>query len=195
MNTIKHICKNLPPREPGSAGERMAQEYLADQIIKNKWADKVDFEEFPVQPKAFMGFSKIIPVIMLIGIAFFYWLPWAPLATCLISLVIFIAQFGLYKKFLDPFYKTETSSNLIAVKKPLQETKRRIVFSGHSDAAYEWTVFNKFGKVPFLGGLVLAIIGVLTTIVLSIVSIVNGFHLWQLIVMLLFLPGYLALFM
>ncbi|MFW5780550.1 MAG: M20/M25/M40 family metallo-hydrolase [Bacillota bacterium] len=195
MNTIKHICKNLPPRESGSCGERMAQEYIAKDITDNKWADKVTFEEFEVHPKAFMAFSKIIPVLMLIGIVFFYWLSWAPLAMCLISFFIFIAQFGLYKKFLDPFYKTQISSNLIAVKKAQKEPKKRLIFSGHSDAAYEWTVFYKFGKVIFIGGLVFAIVGILTTLAISIVSIIKGFQVWQIIVMLIFTPGYFALYM
>ncbi|HHU42766.1 MAG: M20/M25/M40 family metallo-hydrolase [Bacillota bacterium] len=194
MSAIKHICKNLPPRESGSCGERMAQEYLASDITNNKWG-KVTFEEFPVQPKAFMGFSKIIPVLLVIGIVFYYWLQWAPLVMSIISLIIFVAQFGLYKKFLDPFYKTQTSSNLIAVKEAEKEPKKRIIFSGHADAAYEWTIFNKFGKVPFIGGLALAILGVLSTIAISIVGLVVGFAWWQLIVMLVFLPGYLALFL
>lgn len=196
MNAIKHICANLPPRESGSAGERMAQEYLGMDITENKWADKVAFEEFEVASKAFMGFSKIIPVFILIGIIFYAFnVAWAPLTMGIISLIVFIAEFGLYKQFLDPFYKKTTSSNLIAIKKATGEAKKRIIFSGHADAAYEWTIFNRFGKNLFIAGLALAIIGVLSTIVISFISIFIGSGLWQLIVMLLFIPGYIALFL
>ena len=76
---------------------------------------KGDFEEFPVQPKAFMGFSKIIPVLLVIGIVFYYWLQWAPLVMSIISLIIFVAQFGLYKSFLTLFIR-HNLLNLIAVK-------------------------------------------------------------------------------
>lgn len=133
INTIKHICTNLPPRESGSMGERMAQEYLGKDINDNKWADKTVFEEFEVASKAFMGFSKIIPIFLLIGLIFFaFKVVWAPLAMAVISLVIFLSEFGLYKQFLDPFYKKTLSSNLIAIKKPKGEVKKRIIFSGHS---------------------------------------------------------------
>lgn len=195
MSAIKYICTELPPRESGSQGERQAQEYLKSEIIDNGWADSVTIEEFPVAPKAFMGFSKILPILILIGIIFYaFGVVWAPLIMCVISLVIFIAEFGLYKQFLDPLFKTATSSNLIAVKNPQKTAKKRIIFSGHSDAAYEWTIFNKFGKGMFIGGLALAIIGVLLIMALSIASIAIGYKLWMLIVMLCCLPGFVALF-
>lgn len=195
MNAIKYICSSLPPRESGSDGERQAQEYLKADISENGWADSVVIEEFPVASKAFMGFSKIIPVLVLVGILFYALkVVWAPLVMCIISLIIFIAEFGLYKQFLDPFYKSTVSSNLIAVKKPQKPAAKRIIFSGHSDAAYEWTIFNKFGKGAFIGGLALAIVGILLSISLSIASIRTDFQLWMLIVMLCFTPGYAALF-
>ncbi len=195
MNAIKYICSSLPPRESGSDGERQAQEYLKDEIAANDWADSVVIEEFPVASKAFMAFSKIIPALLVVGLLFYALkVVWAPLVMCVISLIIFIAEFGLYKQFLDPFYKSTTSSNLIAVKNPQKPAAKRIIFSGHSDAAYEWTIFNKFGKGIFIGGLVLAIVGILMTLALSIVSIFTSFKLWMLIIMLCFLPGYIALF-
>ncbi|HHT83704.1 MAG: M20/M25/M40 family metallo-hydrolase [Christensenellales bacterium] len=195
MNAIKHICNNLPPRESGSMGERMAQEYLMKDIVDNGWADKTTIEEFEVSPKAFMGFSKIIPVLLVIGIIFFALkVLWAPLAMVVISLIIFIAQFGLYKKFLDPLYPKTTSSNLIAVKQAAKVPQKRIIFSGHIDAAYEWTLFNKFGKGVFLGGLAYAILGIFVLTAMSITAMVKGYSLWQLIVMLCCLPGFAALF-
>lgn len=195
MDTIKHICTNLPPRESGSAGERMAQEHLAKDINDNKWADKTIFEEFKVAPRAFMGFSKIIPLLLLIGIFFFVLrVTWAPLAMCSLSLIIFIAQFGLYKQFLDPLYKASTSSNLLVIKNSTSQAKKRIIFSGHSDAAYEWTMFQHFGKVVFIGGIILALVGVIVTLIISIISLSTSFRWWQFFTMLAFIPGYVALF-
>ena len=39
-------------------------------IVDNGWADKTTIEEFEVSPKAFMVLSKIIPVLLVIGIIF-----------------------------------------------------------------------------------------------------------------------------
>lgn len=200
VGAIKHICSEVPPREPGSAGEKAAQDYLQQHIVENGWADSVTSQPFTVAPKAFMGFSRIIPVLIVIGIILFYWLPWAPILFCLAGLAVLIFEFLLYWKFLDPFYKKATSHNLIAVKKASGEVKRRIIVSGHSDAAYEWRVFNKFGPVVHIGGMALSIIGVLAAIILSIVSLTlsaaafEANYAWMLVVMLAFLPGYVSLY-
>lgn len=202
MQAIKHICQTFPPREPGSEGERKAQEYLKEEILSNNWADSAVIEEFSVAPKAFMSFTKIIPIMVAIGMILFALtgaglasLEWAPLVLGIISFGIFIAEFGLYKEFLDPFFKKETSSNLVAVKKATEETKKRIVFSGHTDAAYEWTIFHHFGKAIYLTGLILAIVGILVSIALSITALVKGFAWWQFIVMVCFIPPYITLFL
>lgn len=47
-------------------------------------------------------------------------------------------EFLLYKQFMDPLYKKVEAHNLMGVRKPRGEVKRRIVISGHIDAAYEW---------------------------------------------------------
>lgn len=201
VESIKHICKTMPPREPGSEGERKSQEYLKNDILSNSWADNAVIEEFEVAPKAFMGFSKIIPVCYLIGLVLFALtaagitrLAWAPLVMCIIALSTVIGEFLLYKKFLDPFYKKATSSNMQATKKATEETKRRIVFSGHTDAAYEWSVFHKCGSGIFIGGIALALVGAVTAMVLSIVATAGSAKWWQFIVMACFIPGFISLY-
>ena len=204
VQAIKHICTEIGPREPGSPEERAAQQYLADDIIKNNWADSVEFQEFSVAPKAFMGFSRIIPVLIAIGIVMFWWFPWAPLVFNVIGLAILFFQFLLYWRFLDPLKKKSTSSNLIATKKPTGEVKLRIILSGHSDCAYEWTVFHHFGPKVHIGSLVLAAIGAFVSIGLSIAATViyaadpalwAHTPVWMLIVAACFAPFYLALFL
>ncbi|MFA5449439.1 MAG: M20/M25/M40 family metallo-hydrolase [Clostridia bacterium] len=201
VDTINYICQNIPPREAGSSAEKAAQEYLAKELIDSRWADTAVLQPFTVSPKAFMGFSRIIPVLIALGIILFYWLPWAPIAAGVLSLVVLVFEFILYWRFLDPFYPKSTSHNLIATKKPEGEVKRRIIFSGHIDAAYEWTIFYKFGKGVYLGGIVSAIIGLITGIVISAISITytrasfEANFLWMIIVMAIFTPGYLSLFL
>lgn len=202
VNAIKHICSEFAPREPGSEAEKQAQDYLADETLKNGWADNVSFQPFEVAPKAFMGFSKIIPIIIAIGLITFWWAPYAPLICCTVGLLILFFQFVLYWRFLDPLYKKSTSRNMFATKKATGEVKRRIILSGHSDCAYEWTVFRKYGAKVHIGSLVFALIGAFVTIGLSVWATVlykngnlNSQKIWFLIIMLIFTPGYLSLFL
>lgn len=199
VRAIKHICENIGPREPGSPQERAAQEYLGKDCLDNGWADSVEYQEFKVSPKAFFGFSRIIPVFILAGIAAFWWAPWAPFALTVAGLTVLLFQFLLYWRFLDPFYKKKTSSNMIATKHPTGEVKRRIFLSGHSDSVYEWRIFYHFGHGVFIGGFVFSILGALVNIVLGILDLAgvlpHGTHrLWMLLVMCAFIPGYACLF-
>ena len=57
-----------------------------------------------------------------------------------------VGEFLLFKKMSDPLFKEETSGNVIAVRKAKGETKRRIIISGHSDSAPEWTYTYKLGS-------------------------------------------------
>lgn len=196
MDTIRNICTNIPPRESGSDAERQAEELMAKDIKDNVWADEVCFQEFPVAPRAFMGFSKIIPILVLIGTIFFWFVSWTPILFNIVGLMILVLQFGMYKQFLDPFYKKKTSSNLIAIKKPNGETKKRIIFSGHADAAYEWTLFRKFGSLVHVGGQVLAVIFCFASIIISLVATISGqTFLWQKILLSVFLIGYIPLYL
>ena len=72
---------------------------------------------------------------------------------------------------LDPFFPKKTSHNVVAVRKPKGEVKRRIIFSGHSDSANEWR-FTYYGGskllVPIIG---LSFVGILLGLVLNIWAI------------------------
>lgn len=66
----------------------------------------------------------------------------------------------------------------MAKRKPTGETKRRIIFGGHSDAAYEWT-YSYYGQIKTLAPVMLGAIGglLITTainIVLLIQTIISG---------------------
>lgn len=196
MDTIRNICRSIPPREPGSAAEHAAENLLAKDIEQGNWADDITFQPFRVAPKAFMGFSKLIPLVVFIGAVLFVFFPWAPLVFNTLSLLILLGEFVLYKPLLDVFYPKKESANLIARKKPAGEIKRRIIFSGHIDAAYEWTLFYKFGPLVHIGGQIVACMFLITTCVFSVLSLIRGTTpLWQQIAALGFTVGYLPLFL
>lgn len=195
VESIKHICKNIPPREPGSEGERQAEEYMAKEIMNGEWADDTAFQEFTVAPKAFMGFTRVIPVLILIGTILFWFTTWSPLVFSIAGLIVLILEFVLYKPFLDFFYPKKKSCNMIARKKPIEEIKKRIIFSGHADAAYEWTLFYKYGPLVHGGGQIIAAIFLLISITMSVIAILQGYApLWGRIMVSCFIIGYIPLF-
>ena len=195
IKSITAICTEIGPREPGSEQERKALDYYAKDIKDNNWADSVDYQEFEVAPKAFMSFSKIVPILMGIGLLAFFISPIFLSIFALAGLVIVFFEFVLYKPFVDRFMKKSKSHNLIAIKKAKGEIKKRIIFSGHIDSAYEWTVFRKFGPIVNVLGLVLAFIGSVASLIVGIVLTINGSSsLLPYFLLLFFLPGYLCLF-
>lgn len=196
MDSIKHICRTFGDRDTGSDGERNAQEYVASHASENGWADEIKKHKFSVAPHAFFGFCKVIPMLVAIAWIVMYWAPIASVILVPLALMVLLFQFVMYKRFLDPipFYKKKESQNVYAVKKPTGEVKKRIIVMGHADAAYEWTLFHYFGSIVHIGGQVVAFIGALVTIAMSIVSISLGYTPWWAIVAsVAFFPGFLCL--
>jgi hypothetical protein len=107
LDSIKHICNEIGPRESGSPNERKAQEWLKGQVLENGWADEATLEEFPVVSKALVGFTKIISPLMAVA-ALLQLVPWLAGGTAAIvtgavsllliafSLITFVMQFLLY---------------------------------------------------------------------------------------------------
>ncbi len=133
---IRHICESCSSRSPGSEGERRCQEYLAGEL--SKVGLEPEMETFPVAQKAFMAVPVICSGLGLVA-AFLYWIypPVAALVAAL-ALVIFGMEVVLYRHVLTPIFPKKQSTNLCAVIKPRKEMRRRLIFGGHADAAYEW---------------------------------------------------------
>ena len=101
-------------------------------------------------PRAFLHFTKLVSALVLIGViasfvlVFALNLPDFFIGHCIVGVCVAIGlfvtamEFLMYKKFMDPMYKKITAHNLVAARKPRGEVKKRIVISGHIDAAYEW---------------------------------------------------------
>ncbi len=173
---IKKVCKTAGPRASGSENELNAQNMMAEDLKTS--CDSVKVEPFEVHPGAFLGWILTDAIMMIAAIVlFFFGLSYISLALSVLSLIFAIVEFLLYKKMLDPFFPKKTSHNVIAVRKPKGEVKRRIIFSGHSDSANEWR-FTYYGGskllVPIIG---LSFVGILLGLVLNIwaIAVGNGF--------------------
>ena len=170
---IKKICEDVGPRPAGSEQEHEAQKLMAAEL--DGACDKVEIEPFDVHPGAFLGWILTDGIMMIAAIVlFFFGMSAIALALCALSLIFAIVEFLLYKKLLDPFFPKKTSHNVVAVRKPKGEIRRRIIFSGHADSANEWR-FTYYGGskllVPIIG---LSFVGILLGLVLGIWAVAAG---------------------
>lgn len=170
---IKKICKDVGPRPAGSEQEHEAQKLMAAEL--DGACDKVEIEPFDVHPGACLGWILTDGIMMIAAIVlFFFGMSAIALALCALSLIFAIVEFLLYKKLLDPFFPKKTSHNVVAVRKPKGEVRRRIIFSGHADSANEWR-FTYYGGskllVPIIG---LSFVGILLGLVLGIWAVAAG---------------------
>ena len=206
---IKEVCEKFKNRAPGTQSERDAQAFFKKEL--EKYSDEVIMEDFDLHPGAFMGFIPVAAIFGILSVAFFWlakyaaWLSIVSTALMLLGVLMFIIEFFLYREFVDVFFPKKVSRNVYAVRKPTGEVKRRIIFGGHTDAAYEWTYTYHGGikaLAPVIGG---AIIGMFIVFGVSIAQMIktfmNGFvapelvGVWKVlgIVMLCLIPFFVAI--
>ncbi len=180
VREIKKICKEIGPRPSGEENEQKAQNYVENLMVGI--ADEVKHESFDVHPKAFMswvmidGIGMIIAAVLMI-LAQLNAIPAASTAFKIAAIVIsvlaavlLLGEFLFYKEFIDFLFPKRTSSNVIAVRKAAGETKRRIIFAGHIDSAYEWR-FTHMGGGKFLVTMIALGIGSLVlTLIMAVLS-------------------------
>jgi len=177
LDEITHICKDFEKRDPGSKGEQQACEYMADVLKKDCGCEKADVESFKENPGSFFGWIYFTITMVLLAIAIFFFCPLISILLIVGGLIIAFMQFGLYKKFVDRFFPEKTGHNVTAIKSCTGEVKRRILFNGHPDAAWEWPVNYKLGGVGFEGHAIICGIGAVYYIVTSILYIKQfGIH-------------------
>ena len=181
LREVKKVCSEIGPRESGEESERKAQAYIAESM-KNV-ADSVETEEFELHPKAFMGWVLVDVVLMIVSavlliLSRFDAVPSlstafnvGALVLSALSLVFMVAEFLFYKPILDPFFPKRQSCNVVCTRKAAGETKRRIIFSGHIDSAYEWTYTHLGGGKLLTAVIALAFGSVFVQFVLDILSL------------------------
>lgn len=211
VDGIRYVCENFKERAPGTHSERKAQKYLAGEL--EKWADKVETEDFTLHPGAFMGWIPVAGVFGIISVLFF-WLTYknvvtgsvlAIIATCivLLSLACLVIEFLMYREFVDFLFPKKTSRNVMARRAPKGEVKRRIIFGGHTDAANEWTYSIHGGLkslAPVMGGSIggLIAISIFDVIWLVYAIVGNGSYeskFWLIcgIIQLILVPFFIAI--
>ncbi len=174
VDEITHIIKTFEKRDPGSLGEKQACEYMADVLKKDCGCEKVQVESFKENPRSFYGWIYFTMSFVLLAIVLFFFFPLASIALIGVGFFLVLAQFGVYKKLLDPLFPEKTGHNVTAIKKCTGETKRRIVFNGHPDAAWEWPVNYALGGVGFEGHAIICVVGAVYYLVLSVIQLITN---------------------
>lgn len=168
---ITRICNEIGPRKPGSPEELKAQELMAKELKKS--CDEVTIEEFKVHRQAFMGF---IPFTVACSIAsvFVYAFanPIIALVLVILGVIPMLLEFLMYKQFIDPLFPALPSHNVIAKRAPKGDVKKRIIFVGHSDSQFEWTLNYLLGGVGMKLVLIPAVVGVVADLIVAIIGIV-----------------------
>ncbi len=169
IDEITHIIKTFEKREPGSKGELQATEYMAKVMEEQCGCDPklTKIESFKENPGSFFGWIYFTITFVLISIVMYFILPIFSVILIPIGLIIVLLQFGFYKKFVDRFFPEKTGHNVTCVKPPKGEVKRRLVFNGHTDAAWEWPVNYALGGVGFEGHAIICGVGAIFYIVVS----------------------------
>lgn len=172
LKSVKNVCKNFGPRPVGSESEKKAQEYMKADL--DKFCDNAKREEFKCSDKAFMFWINIDVILVLFGMVCFT-LGWAAVgvALTLVAIVIGVAEFVFYRPIVDGFFPKVTSGNVYGVRKASGETKKRIILSGHTDSAFEWTYTYKGGRTAVAVVIVGAILGIVLCLAANIYSMVH----------------------
>ncbi len=187
---IRYVCENFKKRASGSKSERDAQAYFKTEL--EKYADDVRMEDFKLHPHAFMGFIIIAVTFCFISIAMYWLFPSyiypgsskaelitavIPPVLMLLSILMFLFEFLFYSEFVDFLFPKRVSRNVYAVRKPTGQTKRRIIFSGHADAANEWT-FSLHGQLKTLAPIMgFSIVGMFFIFVVTLARLISTFRL------------------
>ena len=171
IKSIKNVCKNFGPRPVGSEAEQKAQEYMKADL--EKWCDTAERQEYQCSDKAFMAWVPLGATLLMLNILCFT-LGWSVVGLVLAALALFfvVAEFIFYKPVLDVFFPKKTSGNVYGVIKAKGETKKRIILSGHTDSAFEWTYTYKGGRPLLATIIVTAVISILLGIGANIYGII-----------------------
>lgn len=174
VEEITYICKNIEKRSPGSIGEKKACEYMAEVLKKDCGCERADVESFKENPGSFYGWLFFTLTFVLAAIVLYFFAPVASIILIAAGLVLVLLQFGLYIKAIDRFFPEKTGHNVTAIKKCKGETKRRIIFNGHPDAAWEWPVNYALGGIGFEAHAIIGFAGAFYYLILAIIQLVQN---------------------
>lgn len=174
VKEITHICTKIEKRDPGSIGEKKACEYMAKALKEDCGCERADVESFKENPRSFFGWLFFTLTFVLAAIVLYFFSPVVSVILIVLGLLLALLQFGLYFKTIDKVFPEKTGHNVTAIKKCTGETKRRIIFNGHPDAAWEWPVNYALGGVGFEAHALIGFAGAFYYLILSVIQLIQN---------------------
>ena len=142
VNFIEEICKEFGPRLGTYTQEKQAGLRIKE-ILEPK-VDEVVLEDFTCHPAAFLDFTRVAWITILIGTVLFWWVPIVSSILYIYALTTYIFEQMFLKEYIDFFFPKRTGTNVIGKLKPAGEPKQIVICSAHHDSAYEFPLFAKF---------------------------------------------------
>jgi len=195
---IKEVCEEIGPRLGTYSQEKQAG--LKIKGILEKKVDEVILEDFNCHPAAFLDFTKVAWIAIVIGTLMFWWVPLISSVLYIYALTIFIFEQMYLKEYVDFFFPQRTGTNILGKLKAAEEPKTIVICSGHHDSAYEFPLFakfkSKFGLLAYFTAstIVLSALASYTKVVLdffSFSSLISNIPLFCLPILCVVMTGYL----
>ena len=144
MQFTAEVCARWSARLTGSEACRDCADFLAETF--GAFCDKVEVQEFPVRPGAFLGYIRINVALYFLGLlALFIHQIEVAVGLSSLALLITVLEFFIYKEFVDFLYPRKYGKNVVGRIEPEEEVKQQIIVSAHHDSAH---IFNFLAKNP-----------------------------------------------
>ncbi len=142
---MQRVLRDIGPRPACSESERRLGELL--QQDWSGFCDQVDVHSFRCHPRAFLGWIPWM-VAAYLAVLITYWL-FPPLAFLLAtaSTLVLLLQGMRFRELLDRLFPEAEGRNVVGVLRPRGEIERRVVLMAHQDSAYEFTLWQRFGRL------------------------------------------------
>ncbi len=177
-NLVEKIVEEVGPRMSCSPQEAEGSEFIKSELEQP--CDEVVVESFTCHPKAFLGWIKMISIMVFISMLLYIFTQWVfdilliglsiiSFLLTFLSFLIMWEEFFNYNEFIDPLFRKKTSQNVIGKFKPKQEQKNIIIFSSHIDSALQFNLLKLLGW----GSVLLAFLGILVILTWLVISFIN----------------------
>ncbi|HUX99844.1 MAG TPA: M28 family peptidase [Candidatus Deferrimicrobium sp.] len=142
IDFIKEICEEIGPRLGTYEQEKKAGLKIEEFLAKN--VDETVLEDFTCHPAAFLDFTKVAWLVIIVGTCIFWWIPIVSAILYIYALTIYVFEQMYLKEYVDFLFPKRRGTNVIGKQKPSGHSKQIVICSAHHDSAYEFPLFEKY---------------------------------------------------
>jgi aminopeptidase YwaD len=157
---VDHFIRTFGPRRAGSEAEKLAQQYVAEEL--DTFCDRVEVQPFMDALTA--KFSSLRIFCVLFWSALLLPVVSVPLAFAVaaVNAVLYVGHFVMYRNWLDFLFPKKESRNVSGIIEPTGEVRRTLLFAGHMDSTPEfiwWYWFKDWGiRMMLVAGISFALL-------------------------------------